>query len=124
MNQKYFLAAAIIVGALLVGAALLWPRESQAPQVSADKLETLAVCLNSKGAVMYGLESCSHCQNQKALFGTAAFAKINYVECRQEPEKCSAANVQAVPSWIFSDGRKLQGEQSLMGLAGAAGCEF
>ena len=49
----------------------------------------LAECLTSKGVTMYGTNRCSHCQNQKELFGYDAFTKINFVDCDKEKNTCA-----------------------------------
>lgn len=63
----------------------------------------LAECLTSKGVTMYGTNRCSHCQNQKELFGYDAFTKINFVDCDKEKNTCALAGVQGYPTWVFAD---------------------
>ena len=87
----------------------------------AAPLDTFAVCLGQKGFVMYGLYSCPHCQAEKALFGSS-FQYVKYVECSTNPDECTAENVDAVPTWIESDGSRLIGTQTLAQLAQASGC--
>ena len=82
----------------------------------------LAECLTSKWATMYGTNRCSHCQNQKDLFGYEAFAKINFVDCDKEKNTCALAGVQWYPTWGFADGSKLEGTQTFEALAAKAGC--
>jgi len=68
---------------------------------------------------MFGLATCSHCQKQKALFGTS-FAKINYTDCKENPNACSSLNT--VPTWQFKDGTQLVGEQSFATLSAKTSC--
>ena len=42
---------------------------------------------------MYGTNWCTHCSDQKALFGKKSFAEINFVDCDQEKNKCGMAGV-------------------------------
>lgn len=93
-------------------------------------LEDFAKCLARQGAVMYGADWCSHCENQKKVFG-AAFKFIPYIECPDNPELCLEESINGFPTWIFPaspaggpDGKKLEGEQSLENLAAQSGCEI
>jgi hypothetical protein len=90
---------------------------------SADdwKVLALAKCLTDKGAVFYGTEWCSHCKNQKKLFGDAMSA-VTFVDCDQQKDKCS--QIQWYPTWVFADGSKAVGTQSLQALAQKVGCNF
>lgn len=57
---------------------------SQAPVVttsSTDQSVRLASRLKAAGAKMYGAFWCSHCFDQKQIFGSAAMANFPYVEC-------------------------------------------
>src|SRR6266481_6317857 len=61
-------------------------------------LDGFAKCLTSRNAKMYGLYWCTHCQDQKEMFGYA-FQYVNYVECgvkgvRAETEECKQAGVK------------------------------
>lgn len=81
----------------------------------------LAQCLTEKGAKMYGTSWCGHCSNQKAVFGES-FKYIDYVDCEQRGDECSAAGIRGFPTWII-DKRAYPGRQSLERLAGLAGCD-
>jgi hypothetical protein len=91
-------------------------------QVYAKTIEGFSTCLGSKNATMYGAYWCSHCQNQKSLFGPS-FKNINYVECTENEERCRVEGVAGFPTWKV-DGRLLVGEQSLQQLSVASGCEW
>jgi hypothetical protein len=74
----------------------------------------LAQALTKAGAKMYGAFWCSHCQDQKAEFGSA-FKDVTYVECapdKANPYKqssaCKAANIEGYPTWIFADGSRVE----------------
>ena len=89
---------------------------------SSDENIALAECMTAKGAIMYGTDRCPHCQNQKKLFGFAAFEKINFVDCDKEKNVCNLAWVQGYPTWKFADGTVLQGTQTLETLAATTSC--
>jgi len=84
--------------------------------------DALAQCLTSKGAIMYGTAWCSHCQDQKELFGSS-FRYITFVDCDKDANACSAAGVEAYPTWIIN-GKSYQGQRSLIELASIAGCNL
>jgi glutaredoxin len=88
----------------------------------------LAAHLRKIGATMYGAYWCPHCQEQKALFGSA-FAQIPYVECSPngpgtpQVEECTKAGITSYPTWIIN-GRSYVGLRSLEALAVASGYSF
>jgi thiol-disulfide isomerase/thioredoxin len=95
---------------------------------SANKLDgdpaeyqALASCLADSGAKFYGAYWCPHCKNQKAMFGDAA-ESLPYVECTEEEEVCMQQKIEVYPTWIFADGTRATGEQSLAKLAEKTGC--
>ena len=88
----------------------------------ATGLESFAQCLTENDAVMYGAYWCGHCKQQKEDFGDA-FALINYVECTEETETCTAAGIQGFPTWII-DGELFPGRQSFERLASLTGCSL
>jgi hypothetical protein len=87
------------------------------------KYDVFAQCLASKGITMYGANWCSHCQNEKKAFGNS-FKLVPYVECPEDPKKCLAAGITGYPTWVFPDGRKLEGEQGLEKLSQESGCQL
>lgn len=85
----------------------------------------LAAHLKQIGAKMYGAYWCSHCHDQKQLFGKSAFSQINYIECdpkgkNPQPDLCKAANVKGFPTWEIN-GKSVSGTQSLDELATLSG---
>lgn len=94
-----------------------------------DKYVAFAQCLSDKGTTMYGAYWCPHCQNQKKLFGNQAVEKLKYIECDPrgadaDPQACLDKKVNSYPTWIFTDGSRLSGEQSLEELAAKTQCEL
>ena len=108
---------AILAAAAVVAVVFLLPKGSQ---TSYKNLDTFAQCLTSKGLKMYGAYWCPHCQAQKALFGDS-FKYVNYTECTEKPDVCTAAGVQGYPTWEIAS-TTLVGEQSLETLAAQTGC--
>ena len=89
-------------------------------------LDGFATCLMDKGVKFYGAYWCSHCQAQKALFGTAA-GKLPYVECstpdgQGENPICIQEGIKGYPTWVFTDGSRLSGEISLATLSEKSEC--
>ena len=73
---------------------------------------------------MYGSITCSYCQEQKELFGSA-FRYVTYVECHPggenpKPELCDAKGIQGVPAWEIG-GRFHLGLHTLEELAELSG---
>ena len=134
MNDKTMIGGAliliVIVGGILYGiSGRTTTPTAGTPQTGAvasgDHL-LLAQCLKDKGAVFYGAFWCPHCKAQKAEFGDAVLA-LPYVECstpdgNSQTAICQQKAVQSYPTWIFADGSRLTGEQSLEALATKAGC--
>ena len=90
--------------------------------------DEFAKCLTSKGFVEYGAYWCSHCAEQKRLFG-GSYKYVNYVECDKggknaNPEECNAKGINGYPTWITPDGEKLEGLQSLAVLSRVSGCSL
>lgn len=86
------------------------------------KYNTFAQCLTEKGAVMYGTEWCSHCQEQKAEFGKS-FEYVSFIDCDESKGECLKAGVEGYPTWVI-DGTKYLGKQELFRLAYLTGCEL
>jgi hypothetical protein len=107
-----------IVVFLLGGAIFLSSLSS-----SNSKNDSFAQCLSGKGIAMYGTYSCSHCQNTKKMFGSS-FRYINYVECTTKTQLCIDKNIEAYPTWIFSDSSREVGEITLEKLSSISGCQL
>jgi glutaredoxin len=122
MNKKIKKNNKIIFGIILfvIIIGILYyikPSNSNTPNSLKDNL---AQCLTKNGAKMYGTDWCSHCQQQKELFGES-FKYINYIECEQNKAKCDEANIEGYPTWIINN-QKYPGVQSLDQLKKMGGC--
>ena len=96
------------------------------PQPS-SQYDDFAKCLTEKGATFYGTYWCSHCANQKKLFGSS-LKYINYIECdpkgeNAKPEICKQNGIRGYPTWIIN-GRHYEGEQSLQQLSSLTECSL
>ncbi|MEK6858539.1 MAG: hypothetical protein AABX53_01345 [Nanoarchaeota archaeon] len=69
----------------------------------------LAQCIADSGAKFYGAFWCSHCNDQKELFGSAA-KYLPYIECsnadRSQKQICASVGIDAYPTWVFADGTR------------------
>ena len=88
--------------------------------------DALAHCIASTKTKFYGAFWCPHCHNQKNEFGDAA-QYLPYVECStpdgaSELPVCVAAGVKSFPTWVFPDGSRLTGEQSVDTLSSKTDC--
>lgn len=83
--------------------------------------DDFATCLSENGAAMYGTDWCSHCQDQKEMFGKS-FDKVNFVDCDRSREECLSAGIEGYPTWKVN-GNNYPGVQSFQKLASLTGCE-
>lgn len=83
-------------------------------------VEEIAKCMWQKWIKMYGTETCSHCIDQKELFGDS-FKYINYVDCAQTPESCS--KIEWTPTREFPGGELIAGKQMISTLTEKAWCD-
>jgi hypothetical protein len=119
MKTLYRLSAASILAIFLLTL-------SACGEVKDVKHTELAKCLTSKGVIFYGAYWCSHCLNQKKMFG-ADLKYVTYVECGEggpdaDPEACKKAGIKAFPSWFFPGQGIVEGEMQLEELAVKANC--
>lgn len=116
MNKK---TITIAVTFLIIGIVVF---KVYAGSLKSDpSLDTFAQCLSEKQVVMYGAYWCPHCQQQKKLFGQS-FRYIKYVECTNDIKLCQEKNIVGYPTWIFSDGSRIEGETSFAKLAVKSAC--
>lgn len=108
---------------IIIGALSYWIYKKFPPKVISSSLDSFAQCLASKNITMYGAAWCAHCQNEKRAFGSS-FKYVPYVECPDQPKKCADLGITGLPTWIFPDGRRLEGEQGLQKLSEASDCEL
>ena len=130
-GHKWVDATKAIVGGLAVAIATLLITigvYAAQPQPASAMATGLATHFRQTDIKMYGASWCPHCQEQKALFGSA-FAKVPYVECspngRSAPQaaECAAEGIKTYPTWIL-DGERYYGIQTLEELAALTGFKW
>ena len=94
----------------------------------ATRYDALAQCLTAKQVKMYGLYWCTHCAEQKEMFG-ASFKHVTYIECgikgsKDEEPVCKDAGVKNFPTWQFPNGSRKEGVQPLQVLSDQSGCSL
>jgi len=87
-----------------------------------SRYDSLAKCLTADNVTMYGTTWCSHCQNQKALFGSS-FDYINFVDCDRHKEECINAGVEGYPTWNIN-GTNYPGELTFYNISQLSGCQI
>lgn len=128
--RSVIVAAITLVGALALYAPLNADPNDQAggyaiTTVSKPANIELAEYLSASDIQMFGAFWCSHCHDQKELFGKAAFSQIDYVECdpkgkKNQADRCQAEKIQSYPTWKIK-GELHLGTQSLQELAKLSG---
>ena len=125
IKSKYLIFGALII--IIITATVAWfllfkgPKSTQ--QTAVDQF---AQCLKHKGAVLYGAFWCSHCKNQKKIFGSSADL-LPYVECSTPDGKnqlpiCQEKTIESYPTWIFGDNSRVVDEMSFKQLSDKTGC--
>lgn len=89
----------------------------------------LLLCLEARGARMFGSYTCGHCANQKKSFGEKALPEFDriYVECNPRAENndrwsCIENGIEVFPTWIFADGTVRRGFTEPAKLQELSGC--
>ncbi len=116
------IAVGVLIAAAFAGAYYLGIRKR------VSRLDAFAQCVTSKGAKMYGLYWCPHCEEQKEMF-ESAFQYVNYTECgikgeHKEEPSCIDAGVKQFPTWQFPSGERHEGALPLTTLAEKTGCSL
>ena len=115
----------IVIAALILAAGALAVYLWKRPRVS--RLDGFAKCLAARQVKMYGLYWCTHCEEQKEMFGSA-FQYVPYIECgtkgvRAEQPNCVQAGVKNFPTWQFATERH-EGVLRLESLSEKIGCSL
>ena len=94
-----------------------------------NRLDAFAQCIGRSGTKMYGLYWCTHCAEQKELFGSS-FQYVPYIECgikgqaHGETASCTEAGVKQFPTWEFPNKERHEGLEPLDILAQKTGCSL
>jgi len=119
--MKYIIYALVAV-ILLLGIAFAL---SNIPSKS-GKYDDFASCINNSGAKFWGAFWCSHCAEQKNIFGKSA-KLLPYTECstpdaRNQTKVCADAGITSYPAWDFPGKERQFGVQSLESLSEFTAC--
>ncbi|MDP3989907.1 MAG: hypothetical protein Q8Q01_01745 [archaeon] len=84
--------------------------------------------LAESGVKMYGAYWCSHCAEQKKIFGSSwgEFKDKGYIECSLpnaagQTDECNVAGIKSYPTWEFADGSRISGVMPLEQLSVVTG---
>lgn len=128
IRDKSKLILTLVTFVLVAAPVVLWAVFTTKATAGPGQYDSFAQCLTRSGAKMYGAYWCSHCQNQKKLFGSA-WQYINYIECSLpggsgQTKTCEEAKIDGYPTWEMGNGERLSGEISLSELASKSNCKF
>lgn len=122
ISKTGIVAIIVVIGivVLIVGLAM--------PATPSVDYSSFAKCLTQAGAKMYGAYWCPHCQDQKEAFGKS-WSYVSYVECatpgnNEQNQECSDAGIRGYPTWIFSNGQRVEGQASFFDLARLTNCQL
>jgi cyclophilin family peptidyl-prolyl cis-trans isomerase len=91
---------------------------------TATDLMTLARAIAASGTKFYGAAWCPFCTQQKELFADAAYY-LPFIEATNPDRSLNAAgqaaSITSFPTWIFPDGSRVTGVQTLETLAQRSG---
>lgn len=121
-SKTKFIVFIVLIIIVVGGIGLYASTRPEKPSV----LDEFAQCIKSSGAEFYGTFWCSHCQNQKKMFGSSQ-KYLPYVECstpdgQSQNQTCKDKGIEGYPTWVFADGSRLPGELELATLAEKTQC--
>lgn len=79
----------------------------------------VAKCIG-QNSVLYVQRGCSHCEDQKNLFGDS-YQYLNITDCFYETQKCINNSIEATPTWVIKS-QKYVGVQTIETLKNLTGC--
>lgn len=125
MKKQAIYIVIILAVAILLTFGLSFLNDDSTPS-GPGQYDELAVCLADKGVKFYGAFWCSHCAEQKKIFGNSA-KLLPYIECStpnamDQTDVCKAAGIESYPTWIFPDGSKVTGGLTPAELATKSEC--
>lgn len=120
LNNRNNSLASLSIFIIVFGASYLSHSDALLVKPASQAVIELSKHLSDTGAHMYGSYTCSHCQTQKLLFGSA-FKIIDYVECNPDaPDSeallCVEKGIKGYPTWEIN-GKFYEGAKSLNELA-------
>jgi thiol-disulfide isomerase/thioredoxin len=120
--KKYTSWIAILVIIAVIIGGIVW--YSNQP----GQYDGFAACIKESNAKFYGAFWCTHCQDQKALFGKSA-KNLPYVECstpdgQGQTQICKDNKIESYPTWQLPDGTLRVGTMTFEELASSTDCKF
>lgn len=117
-----------VAGVVLLMLAVVSGLSTVARSSDQTTVDAFAKCLTTKKVTIYGSFWCSHCDDQKKLFGNS-LQYVNYVECSQRDDRevvfaCRIKQIRYTPTRIFADGERREGMQPLQQLSTKTGCSL
>jgi hypothetical protein len=90
-----------------------------------ERRKVLIKCMKDRGVVLYSIEDCPACKEQKAYFGDD-FSSVQYVDCKKNPFTCPLTGIKTYPTWYLGRtlGIKKEGSKDLPTLARLTGCDW
>ena len=98
-----------------------------APPPASAGYGSFAECIRASGAVFYDAHWCGQCVNQRKMFRGYA-NRLKVVSCYPPGDSsnirraCESEGIKSFPTWIFGDGSRRVGAQSIEELARLTGC--
>ncbi|KKP38832.1 MAG: hypothetical protein UR28_C0012G0011 [Candidatus Peregrinibacteria bacterium GW2011_GWF2_33_10] len=87
-----------------------------------NAVDKFARCLTENNVVMYGVDYCQSCQNQKQMFGDS-FKYIKYINCDFNRAICQDLGVSVYPVWMFEN-KPFPGVKSFQQLSDLSVCSI
>lgn len=103
-KQNKIIIISTFVLCVLVVAFAIFTKDTK--EKTSGLYDKFAQCLTNNGAVMYGVEWCSHCNEEKNTFGSS-FNFINYIECSENTQLCIDKGIRGYPSWSIGTSTEL-----------------
>jgi len=113
----------VVLAVIVLGGLTYWVSR---PDPLIGAYDSFGQCLSDKGVKFYGAFWCPHCQAQKRALHEST--KLPYIECANpsgsgpQNKVCDDANVQSYPTWVYPDGTRDVGEQTVLELSTKSGC--
>ena len=129
MDDKKTKVARIVVFSIIIAAIVVIMYMVVGAAKTSANTDQFAECLVNKGVKFYGAFWCPHCQAQEADFGMSRqkLASLGlYNECSNadgsQNALCTGLKITGYPTWVFPDGSRISGEQTLATLSQKSGC--
>lgn len=101
----YMLYIIVAIVAAMVGYFLYTYKKDNGSSPKEKGVSEKKVTFGNDGPItMYGKDSCPWCKRQKTELGSE-WEKVNYVNCKDSPEKCKEGRIAALPTWVINGER-------------------